>query len=148
MMLSVSHLRTLRRALRYAFCLVSFQLATGAHACIVRHMTKQEALAQTDTTVIARVLQAQPVHVDRFSRSYTYTIDVIRSERGTVPHESPADVEYVLDLAVDVNGSIRCPLQRGSGIEETLASGTVYRMLLNTRAGALFWSEPVAGAKD
>jgi hypothetical protein len=141
--------RAPRRFLLFVFVFVFvFLSASAAHACIVRHMRKDEALEHTDTTVIARVLQAKPARANRFSRDYVYTVEMIRSERGTFANHMHMDVEYVLDLEVEVKGSIRCPLQRGSGSEETLVLGKVYRMFIDSRARALFWSESIDDAKD
>ena len=134
-----------RRFLLFVLLLLA---AGAAQACIVRHMSKGEALEHTDRTVIARVLQAKPAQANRFSRSYVYTVEMIRSQRGGFAKHAHMDVEYVLDLEVEENGSLRCPLQRGSGIEEALVPGNVYRMFIDNEARALFWSEPIVDAKE
>jgi hypothetical protein len=143
--MSAARGRVPRRFLLFVLLLLA---AGAARACIVRHMSKDEALEHTDKTVIARVLQVKLAQANRFSRSYVYTIEMIRSERGGFAKHTHMDVEYVLDLEVEVNGSLRCPLQRGSGIEEALVPGNAYRMFIDKQARALFWSESIVDARQ
>src|SRR3954468_22147251 len=122
------------RVARLVRCALTVALSfafSGAQACITRHMTFDEALAQTANTIVARVEAASPFHEDRFSRNYDYRVRMLRVERGAMDIGRAIPIEYVLHLSVDVNGSIRCPLQRGSGIEDNLVVGATYRMLLD-----------------
>jgi len=141
---------TISKPPRYTFALALSLLFSGAQACITRHMTFDEALSHADHTVVAQVEAASRLHEDRFSRDYEYRIRVLRAERGAIETGSTLAIEYVLHLAVDVNGSIRCPLQRGSGIEDNLVTGTTYRMLLGRQDGTfdLFWAERVPDRID
>jgi hypothetical protein len=131
--------RALRTMLTLPLCLA----ASLANACIVRHMSYEQALAATDTTVLGEIVEISPSTDGQLARSFHYRVRLIQSERGAVRAGALIDVELLLHLARKVNGSIRCPLQRGSGMENEFRVGERYRMLIGKEADTfeLFWSE-------
>lgn len=117
--------------------------ASPATACIVRHMTYEQAFALTDSTVLGQVVELLPPIEGQLSRRFHYRVRLIESERGAMKAGTLIDVELLLHLARKANGSLRCPLQRGSGSEDEFRVGGRYRMLIQREGDfyELFWSE-------
>jgi hypothetical protein len=106
-------------------------------------MSYEQALEATDSTVLGEIVEILPSSETQLARSFNYKVRVIQSERGVIKVGTLMDLELLLHLARNRNGSITCPLQRGSGMESELKVGTRYRMLIKMEGDAyeLFWGE-------
>jgi hypothetical protein len=122
---------------------IFFLAVSPLNACIVRNMTYEQAFAETDSTVIAEIVEILPSREGQLSRSFNYKVRVMQSERGAMKVGALINVELLLDLARNIHGSIMCPLQRGSGAEDELEVGKRYRMLIKKDADRfeLYWGE-------
>ena len=109
-----------------ALCLLA---SSTASSCTFRQGSFAEAQSKTSGTVIVRVLQVIPMVEIGFSQRFRYSVKILASERGTTRANAILQVEYVNYLATRINGSIHCPLNSGSGIEDRLVAGSSYRLL-------------------
>jgi len=132
-----------RSLITVALAVVFFLAASPLSACIIRHMTYEQAFAATDSTVIAEIVEILPSRESQLSRSFNYKVRIDQSERGALKVGALIDVELLLDLARNTHGVIMCPLQRGSGTDDQLEVGKGYRMLIRQDAGRfeLYWGE-------
>ncbi|MEO8671683.1 MAG: hypothetical protein ABI411_10250 [Tahibacter sp.] len=110
-----------------------------AFACVIGHASYESALQQSDSTIIGEVIAVSPVVNEQWADRIHYTVRVLHSERGTLTIGSMVDMELVLHHAQRVNGSTRCPLQRGPGLG---ISGGPYRLLVGYQGNQLelYWS--------
>jgi len=120
-----------------------FFVLPSADACIISHMSREMALEQTDSTVLAEIIAISPVVEKQLGSSTRYRVRILHAERGAMTAGSVVDVELFLHHARWIKGSIRCPLQRGAGTEHALQVGESYRMLIKHDAEGyeLYWTE-------
>lgn len=117
----------------------------GAFACIVRHMTFDQARESGDIVIIGEIGRIGPEQENPFWREREYEVRVLESLAGSLQPNDRIDVDFIQFIARrETDGTVDCPLLRGSGRESDFRAGDRYLLLLKREEGRfdLYWGSP------
>lgn len=127
----------------------SASMSNGPSACIVRHTTFDEAMDSSDAVILGQIMRIGAEQQDRFGRSREYDVRVLDVLVGDLKAGDSIEVDLVRHHAGRyADGTVDCPLVRGSGREDDFRSGERYLLLLKRegRRFDLYWSNRWRGS--
>lgn len=130
--------------------------SNAADACSMRHMSFEEAVANSDAVVVGTVLATRAPVKSRDGTGYEYSVDIKSVKKGSLPHGRTSLVYFIpnaREMTFNLNGEegrgYACFMMPGSGFEETLEKKKRYRFWISTEAGSygsaeaqIMWAKP------
>ena len=126
---------------------INLILAVPSYACTVGFLSYEEAKMESNLVLVGTV-QFPAKQDSDLSTSFVYPFTLVRIESENKSLEVKKIVWEQFKVRHKKNGDIQCPLWWGSGIENSLEPGKVYKFLLRgsenrNQPPQLLWAEPV-----
>ncbi len=115
-------------------------------ACVIFNFDAARAEVETDTTVVGEIVEMLPPIDESSARHRRFRVRVLHVERGAAEVGAVIEIDLVHMRASKLpDGTVRCPIVRGSGDEDGYVRGTRARLMLRSGddVSALYWSERI-----